>query len=219
MPYEGSVDSSQAGEWAWRLPFLLQLIPGLILGAGILFLPFSPRWLVSKGRDQEALSSLSRLRQLPSSDARVQQEWFDIRAEVVFHKEVSAARHPTLQDRSTISRVKLEFASWTDCFKRGCWRRTHIGIGLMFFQQFVGINALIYVGLSALIDSTRNSVAMPSDILSAFSIEAFLQSLTGVVFAYSLRNHGSEPQHAADHVRRSQHHSACRCQHEHLDDG
>ena len=30
-----------AGEWAWRLPFLLQLIPGFILAAGITFLPFS----------------------------------------------------------------------------------------------------------------------------------------------------------------------------------
>ncbi len=29
------------GEWAWRLPFLLQLVPGLVLGLGILFLPFS----------------------------------------------------------------------------------------------------------------------------------------------------------------------------------
>lgn len=30
-----------ADEWAWRLPFLLQLVPGLILGAGIVFLPYS----------------------------------------------------------------------------------------------------------------------------------------------------------------------------------
>ena len=29
------------GEWAWRLPFLLQLVPGLVLGLGIVFLPFS----------------------------------------------------------------------------------------------------------------------------------------------------------------------------------
>ena len=29
------------GEWAWRLPFLLQLVPGLVLGLGISFLPFS----------------------------------------------------------------------------------------------------------------------------------------------------------------------------------
>lgn len=133
-----------AGEWAWRLPFLLQLVPGLVLGLGILFLPFSPRWLVSKGRDAEALQALAKVRQLPTTDTRIQQEWFDIRAEVAFHKEVSALRHPQLQDRSVTSRIKLEIVSWTDCFKRGCWRRTHIGVGLMFFQQFVGINALIY---------------------------------------------------------------------------
>ena len=30
-----------AGQWSWRLPFLLQLVPGLVLGLGILFLPFS----------------------------------------------------------------------------------------------------------------------------------------------------------------------------------
>ena len=133
-----------AGEWAWRLPFLLQLIPGFVLGAGILFLPFSPRWLVSKGRDGEALEALRRLRRLPTTDPRVQLEWYDIRAEVAFHKESSALRHPDLQDGSTISRIRLELASWTDCFKRGCWRRTHIGLALMAFQQFVGINALIY---------------------------------------------------------------------------
>lgn len=126
---------SIAGEWAWRLPFLLQMIPGVVLGVGILFLPFSPRWLVSKGRDQEALTSLAKLRQLPTSDPRVRREWMDIRAEAVFHQKISTARHPQIQDRSVASRIKLEIASWADCFKPGCWRRTHVGVGLMFFQQ------------------------------------------------------------------------------------
>lgn len=132
------------GEWAWRLPFLLQLIPGLVLGMGILFLPFSPRWLVSKGRDDEALQCLCKLRQLPTNNALVNQEWYDIRAEVAFHKEISVLRHPKLQQRTMKNRLRLEIALWADCFKSGCWRRTHIGIGIMFFQQFVGINALIY---------------------------------------------------------------------------
>lgn len=125
------------GQWAWRLPFLLQMLPGFVLGIGILFLPFSPRWLVSKSREFEAGQCLSKLRQLDISDHRVQQEIFDIRAEVAFHREVSAVRHPKLQDRSAVSRMKLEVASWIDCFKKGCWRRTHVGVGLMFFQQFV----------------------------------------------------------------------------------
>ncbi|KAL8942178.1 MAG: hypothetical protein Q9211_001508 [Gyalolechia sp. 1 TL-2023] len=122
------------GEWAWRLPFLLQMFPSTILGLGILFLPFSPRWLASKGRDDEALQSLGKLRQLPVTDARVQQEWFDIRAEAAFHRQTSAIKHPTLQSKSTKNSIKLELVSWSDCFRRGCWRRTHIGIGIMFFQ-------------------------------------------------------------------------------------
>lgn len=131
-------------EWAWRLPFLIQIIPGLALGVGILFLPFSPRWLASKGRDEESLEALAKLRQLPVTDSRVRLEWIDIRAEVALQKEISAERHPQLQERTRSNRIKLEIASWLDCFKSGCWRRTHVGMGLMFFQQFVGINALIY---------------------------------------------------------------------------
>lgn len=134
---------SIAGEWAWRLPFLLQLIPGLGLGMGILFLPFSPRWLASKGRNKEALQSLCKLRQLQSNDARVLQEWYDIRAEAAFHEELSVFRHPNLQQKSTKNRLKLEIASWTDCFRKGCWRRTHIGIGIMFFQVGVLVLELV----------------------------------------------------------------------------
>lgn len=122
------------GEWAWRLPFLLQMIPSTVLGLGILFLPFSPRWLASKGRDDEALQSLGKLRQLPVTDQRVQQEWFDIRAEVAFHRQTSAIKHPDLQSKSTVNAISLEIVSWTDCFRKGCWRRTHIGMGIMFFQ-------------------------------------------------------------------------------------
>ncbi|KAG5353532.1 hypothetical protein C0989_005979 [Termitomyces sp. Mn162] len=53
-------------EAAWRLPLALQLVPAVILGVGILFMPFSPRWLVNQGRDDEALAVLSRARGLPS---------------------------------------------------------------------------------------------------------------------------------------------------------
>ncbi|KAG8532806.1 uncharacterized protein KY384_002684 [Bacidia gigantensis] len=70
-------------EWAWRLPFLLQIIPGLFLGVCINFLPFSPRWLVSKGRNDKALSALARLRTLPATDSRVMHEWYDIRSELI----------------------------------------------------------------------------------------------------------------------------------------
>ena len=107
-------------DWTWRLPFLLQMVPALFLGAGVYFLPFSPHWLMSKGRAEEALQSLIKLRRVPASDPRVKLEHLDIEAEVLFHKEISAERHPQLQDGSKISAVKLEVVSWLDCFRRGC---------------------------------------------------------------------------------------------------
>ncbi|KAH7011267.1 arabinose-proton symporter [Ilyonectria destructans] len=131
-------------EWSWRLPFLLQMVPALFLGAGVPFLPYSPRWLASKGRDDESLQVLCKLRNLPATDARILREWFEIRSEVQYRKEVNAELHPNLQDGSTWSRIRLQIAGYLDCFRKGARARTHVGIGLMFFQQFVGINALIY---------------------------------------------------------------------------
>ena len=123
-------------DWSWKLPFLLQIIPGLILGVGTFFLlPFSPRWLASTGWEDEALVVLAKIRELPTTDRRVRQEWMDILAESTFQKQVIAERHPSLITKTKMNRVKLEIVSWTDCFKPGCWRRTHIGAGLMFFQQ------------------------------------------------------------------------------------
>lgn len=130
--------------WSFRFPFLIQIVPGLILGLGVLFLPFSPRWLAFKGRDKDCLRSLSKLRQLPESDPSIQKEWVEIRAEAKFQQETIKIRHPTLNDNRLSTMVKLEIVSWFDLFKRGCWKRTIVGIGVMFFQQFVGINALIY---------------------------------------------------------------------------
>ena len=45
--------------WAWRLPSLLQGLPSILQFALILFAPESPRWLVSKGREDEALKTLA----------------------------------------------------------------------------------------------------------------------------------------------------------------
>jgi len=47
-----------AGQWSWRLVVLIQIIPTAVQWSLIMFGPESPRWLMSKGRDQEALRVL-----------------------------------------------------------------------------------------------------------------------------------------------------------------
>jgi hypothetical protein len=41
-------------EWAWRIPSLLQAAPALVQMCAVWFLPESPRWLIAKGRRDEA---------------------------------------------------------------------------------------------------------------------------------------------------------------------
>jgi hypothetical protein len=50
--------------------------------------------------------------------------------------------HPRYQGDDLFSSIKLEAATWGDMFRPGVLNRTLIGIMLMFFQQFVGINAV-----------------------------------------------------------------------------
>ncbi|KAI9574338.1 general substrate transporter [Boletus coccyginus] len=44
--------------WGWRIPSFLQVVPSLLQVSFIWFLPESPRWLVSKGRWDEAYAIL-----------------------------------------------------------------------------------------------------------------------------------------------------------------
>ena len=45
--------------WAWRIPSALQGVPSVLQFALVFFCPESPRFLVSKGREEEALDTLA----------------------------------------------------------------------------------------------------------------------------------------------------------------
>lgn len=46
---------------SWRWMFLVGFFPALILFIGMFFLPQTPRWLISKGRDEEGLNVLRKV--------------------------------------------------------------------------------------------------------------------------------------------------------------
>ncbi|KAI0905178.1 general substrate transporter [Ustulina deusta] len=125
-------------EASFRLPFALQIVPAIILGLSILFFPYSPRWLALVNRNDECLASLAKLRGLPQTDLRVQKEYQGIVTEVEVQRAMQERRHPKKRGLS------LEILQWTDLLSRKMWRRTVVGVGVSFFQQFMGINAFIY---------------------------------------------------------------------------
>lgn len=47
--------------WAWRIPSIVQAFPSILQLSFVWFVPESPRWLISKGRSEEALRVLAQV--------------------------------------------------------------------------------------------------------------------------------------------------------------
>jgi len=61
--------SGAGNERAWRLAFGVTAIPAALQILGLFFLPYSPRWLVTKGRNTEAIQILLRTRNIDDAEA------------------------------------------------------------------------------------------------------------------------------------------------------
>jgi len=125
-----SAGTSTASYWlgieAWRWMYLMQAIPAAVFLVALYFIPESPRFLVAKGRDQEAQSVLTSL--FGSDVARAKLE--EIRA------SFSADHRPRLSD--VLSKDGRGFLGMRPIV----W----VGIMLAVFQQLVGINVIFYYG-------------------------------------------------------------------------
>ena len=100
----------------WRWMLFAGILPGLILFVGMCFLSDTPRWLVSKNRDKEAVKVFKKIE--PDIDAKKEIE--DIRS--------------TLDSGSE---KKFRFKKWMVM-------PFVVGIGIMFAQICTGINTIIY---------------------------------------------------------------------------
>lgn len=135
-------------DWAWRTPMLAQGFPAVILAVGVWFLPYSPRWLVKQGRDDEALASLCKLRGRPSNDHLVQIEYLDIKAEDEFERRAFIKRTPELSETKRSNQWIREFLSYLHVFRtKDSFKRVAIASLIMFFQQWSGIDASKFIPL------------------------------------------------------------------------
>ncbi|KAA8900218.1 general substrate transporter [Sphaerosporella brunnea] len=143
--YIGGTGDGQS-DWSWRIPMITQGIPAIALAIGVWFLPFSPRLLVSKGREEEAIAVLCSLRKLPADDPLIRTEFLEIKAEAVFQREVLEEKFPHLTNGDGwADSIKLELAQYGSFFKSWhMFKRLAIGCLVMFFQQWTGIDAVIY---------------------------------------------------------------------------
>ncbi|KAF4505667.1 hypothetical protein G6O67_007590 [Ophiocordyceps sinensis] len=112
---------------AYRIPLGLQLVPALILTAGLLVLPETPRFLVKKGRKEAAGLSLSRLRRLDITHPALIEELH----EIIANHQYELTLGPDTYKDIFVGSPHLG-------------RRTFTGCGLQMLQQLTGINFIMY---------------------------------------------------------------------------
>lgn len=114
----------------WRYMFAICALPAIALFFGMLRMPESPRWLVDKGRSDEALAVLKTVR----SEDRAVAELAEV--ETVAEEE----RDEHIEGKAIFSNKWL-------------LRIVLIGIGIAMAQQLTGINSIMYYGQRVLIQA------------------------------------------------------------------
>jgi SP family galactose:H+ symporter-like MFS transporter len=104
---------------SWRPMLYVGVVPAIILFTGMFFLPETPRWLMSKGREKEGRRVLSRTEDPELLDTVIT----DMKKEIEIDKKQEG---------------------WKEILKPWLRNALIIAAGIMFFQQFVGINTVIY---------------------------------------------------------------------------
>ncbi len=117
-----SLDAFWGGQAAWRWMFWAQAVPALLFLVTLLAIPESPRFLVAKGRQNEAEQILTRL----FGGALAREKLGEIVA------SLATDHAPSLVD------IRKPGGGWRPII----W----VGIGLAVFQQLVGINVVFYYG-------------------------------------------------------------------------
>jgi MFS family permease len=115
-------DDSPHATFAWRFPLALQCLPPLVVLAGSRFIPYSPRWLLSQDRREEAFEIVQHLHATPGDPDHVaaRQEFYLIEKQFEM-------------DKSLPTRFLEIFRT------KANRRRSLVASLLMFGDQFLGI--------------------------------------------------------------------------------
>lgn len=110
------------GALAWRFPLGFQIFFAAFMVLFIMQLPESPRWLVLKGKDKEALAVMAALRDVPEEDEVVQAEFKEVKEAVGIAKQFGFKDLFVMGKQRVVHRVALGY--FNQVFQQICGRRS-----------------------------------------------------------------------------------------------
>ncbi|GES58250.1 major facilitator superfamily domain, general substrate transporter [Aspergillus terreus] len=124
--YIGGNDAYTYNPASWRVPWGLQMFPGVMLFFGMVFLPESPRWLARKDRWEEAQAVLALVHSKGDANSPlVQMEIAEIREMCEFERQ-------------------NKDVTYLELLKPKMINRTVIGMFTQIWSQLTGMNIMMY---------------------------------------------------------------------------
>lgn len=90
---------------SWRLLLGLQLVPAVAMLIGSIWMPFSPRWLILKDRNEEALEVLKKMHGNTRDGTFYLREYHQIRSQIDLDKREHLGISAILSKRSYRKRL------------------------------------------------------------------------------------------------------------------
>ncbi|KAJ0109804.1 mfs glucose [Diaporthe amygdali] len=122
----GGPNDPDQPESAFRIPWGVQMVPAVILFVGLFFFPYSPRWLASKDRWEEALDVLART--IGNGDRN--------------HPKV-LAQYQEIEDALKFDREQA-ISSYKALVAHGMFKRVFLGMSVQAWSQLCGMNIMMY---------------------------------------------------------------------------
>ncbi|KAL4800101.1 general substrate transporter [Aspergillus venezuelensis] len=161
-------NNSPRAQFSWRFPLAFQCVFPLIFLLGHRFVPYSPRWLLSKGREREAFDIVCELHRTKGdpNNIRAREEFYLIKKQFEI-------------DDSLPNR-------WLDLFKtKPNLKRSAVGVMLMFGNQLLGVYVIANYGvliygqlgqgssISLLLNAVWNTLTIFGNSFTAFYVDRF----------------------------------------------
>ncbi|KAI1812611.1 high-affinity glucose transporter RGT2 [Poronia punctata] len=146
---------------SYRIPIAVQFAWAIILVAGMLVLPETPRYLIKKGDTPRAARSLGKLRRLAPDHPSIVAELDEIRANHEYELSIGQA-------------------SYLDCFRGPMIKRMLTGMGIQALQQLTGINFIFYYGTQYFKNSGIENAFVIQIITSVINVVSTLPGLWAV---------------------------------------